>query len=562
MIKKLTLIVAFVTLSFNSFGQTIVSTSPEDKKVVLEEFTGIHCVYCPQGHAIAQAIKDANPDTVFLVNVHAGGYAVPNGNEPDFRTPYGQALANQSGLVGYPAGTVNRHNFPGLEQGGSGTTAMSRGQWGQAANIILAEGSYVNVAVEASIDIQTDMLTVHVEGYYTGNSPEGTNLLNVALLQNNTLGPQTGGGAGNNYVHQHRLVDMLTGQWGISIPTTTSSTFVDETYVYQIPADYNGVPTNIVDMEVVAFITETHQEIASGSGALPTYTGITASNDASLESIEDFDYNCYDTVNPIISVKNLGGDTITSLAIDYSVNGGAVETYNWTGEILSLYTEVIEMPGLEYTPEASNTMNIVLPDDEENTNNTGSVTFESILGSSGAISMVLNTDGAGAECTWQLAGAAGNIISQGGPYANNETVTKLWNIAADCFYTFTLFDSGGNGGTTVTMTDGLGAEIFETDGSFGAEVAQEFSSTGILGLDNNVLSGVSLYPNPARSVVTIANAENASVEVYNMLGQSLYSKSNISLNEQIDVAHLTEGTYFVKIANGEAVKTSKFIVVK
>ena len=91
---------------------------------------------------------------------------------------------------------------------------------------------------------------------------------------------------------------------------------------------------------------------------------------------------------------------------------------------------------------------------------------------------------------------------------------------------------------------------------------EEFSSTGILGVGDNVLNGVSIYPNPANSVLNIANAENASIEVFNMLGQSLYSKSNISLNEQINVSHLTEGTYFVKIANGEAVKTSKFIVVK
>ncbi|MGK0426464.1 MAG: hypothetical protein ACJAUR_000564, partial [Ulvibacter sp.] len=36
-------------------------------------------------------------------------------------------------------------------------------------------------------------------------------------------------------------------------------------------------------------------------------------------------------------------------------------------------------------------------------------------------------------------------------------------------------------------------------------------------------------------------------------------KTNISLNEQVNVSNLTEGTYFVKITNGNAVKTAKFI---
>ena len=50
-------------------AQTIVSTSPANKNVVLEEFTGIYCTYCPDGHKIAQQIKDANASRVVLVNV-------------------------------------------------------------------------------------------------------------------------------------------------------------------------------------------------------------------------------------------------------------------------------------------------------------------------------------------------------------------------------------------------------------------------------------------------------------------------------------------------------------
>ncbi len=88
-----------------------------------------------------------------------------------------------------------------------------------------------------------------------------TNKLNVALLQNNTLGPQTGGNMGNEYNHMHRLVWLLTGQWGRQFPTTTAGTFIDETYTYDIPDDYNGVPVKIEDLEVVAFVTETQQKI-------------------------------------------------------------------------------------------------------------------------------------------------------------------------------------------------------------------------------------------------------------------------------------------------------------
>ena len=49
-------------LGVHAIEQTFVSTSPENKNVVLEEFTGIHCTYCPDGHRLAQILKDANPN--------------------------------------------------------------------------------------------------------------------------------------------------------------------------------------------------------------------------------------------------------------------------------------------------------------------------------------------------------------------------------------------------------------------------------------------------------------------------------------------------------------------
>src|SRR5690554_4553624 len=220
MLKKLPLTLAAAVVAFASYGQTLVPTTPQNKSVVLEEFTGIYCTYCPDGHARAQAIQDANPDRVSLINIHEGGFSVPSGNAPDFRTNFGTAIVAQSysgSGFGYPAGTVNRHVFPGRSMASGGGTAMGRNYWAIPANETLALTSNVNVAVEASIDVPTGVLTVHVEGYYTANSPEATNLLNVALLQNNTKGPQTGGGQGNNYVHMHRLVEMITGQWGEEI---------------------------------------------------------------------------------------------------------------------------------------------------------------------------------------------------------------------------------------------------------------------------------------------------------------------------------------------------------
>ena len=67
--KKITLL-AILFAAFQMNAQTIVQTTPQNKKVILEEFTGVNCVWCPAGHTIANAIKASNPTNVFLINIH------------------------------------------------------------------------------------------------------------------------------------------------------------------------------------------------------------------------------------------------------------------------------------------------------------------------------------------------------------------------------------------------------------------------------------------------------------------------------------------------------------
>ncbi|AFL80027.1 Outer membrane protein Omp28 [Aequorivita sublithincola DSM 14238] len=555
MCKKLPLSLVIALFAFATYGQTIVSTSPENKNVVLEEFTGIHCVFCPDGHAIAKSIQDANPDRVSLVNIHTGGYANPGAGEPDFRTPYGAAIAAQTGLTGYPSGTVNRHVFVG------GKTILDRGQWASRANQTMAAASNVNVGVEASIDINTSVLTIHVQGYYTSNSPESTNLLNVALLQNNTKGPQTGGGQGNNYNHMHRLVDMITGQWGEEITTTTTGTLVDRTFTYPIPVDFNGVPTELVDMEVVAFITDTHQEIPSGSRVLPEFTGLVNANDASIRSVTDFPKSCETELTPEISIQNLGQNPITALAIEYTVNGEA-HTYNWTGNLGSLRSETVELPTVPFVLQGLNTVVVTLPSDDNNSNNSVTKTFNQAPVGSGIVYMELQVDNNGSQTRWYVTNSSGTVLYHGGPYPNGnpQVINETFTLTADC-YSFRVLDIPSNGGGEITLTDHHSNQLYHTDGNYGNGETAPFGSNGVLGVTQNQLDNVSLYPNPASKTINVKNAENANVQVFDVLGKLILSQSNISMDAQLNVSQLQAGTYFMKISKDNLITTKKFLVV-
>lgn len=563
MIKNYLLL--FTLISYLAcFSQTIVSTDTENKKVILEEFTGIYCTYCPDGHAIANAIKAENPEDVFIINIHTGGYAVPNPaiNDPDFRTSFGDAIANQSNLTGYPSGTVNRQFFSSLTMNGG--TAMGRGGWTTAASQVLSQSAYVNVGVEATINVQNNELTVHVEGYYTGDSPQNTNYLNVVLTQNNTIGPQTGGGMGSDYNHNHRLVHMLTGQWGEVISTTSAGSFIDQTFTYTIPSDYNGIDVVLPDLNVIAFITETQQEIISGAEYTPTFNGLEYSNDAAIMGLgENLNDNCGETASPSVVVQNYGFDPITSLSIEYSINNGSSETYSWAGSLESLRSTTIELPSIGYSPSDTNSVNIILSDDENNENNSGIFYFDqSTSYDTSLVTLNLVTDNYGVETSWALTDSSAYIVAEGGGFSNNSTTSLEIEIpSSDECYTFTINDTYGDGiccayGTgSYSITDDSGNVIF-SGGQFGSTEATTFRVGESLGLNSFIDENLKIFPNPSNGIFTIKTTiTNSSYKVYNLIGQTIKSGFINNGENSIDIRNSVDGVYFITIEsiNGEKI---------
>jgi len=269
--KILLILLSF--LCINSYAQTLVDTLLHNKNVVLEEFTGIHCMFCPDGHVVAQSIYNAYPQRVSLINVHTGGYANPSVGEPDFRTVFGSSLGSQSSLSGYPAGTINRHVFFNLSQNGG--TAMSRSEWQLATIITLNELSPVNIGSIAQYDTITSELHIDVEIYYTDTQSVSLNYLNIAITQDSVIGPQTGAQQFNSaaivpgpwqptYSHQHMLRHLVTGQWGAVLDPITPGTLISRRYTWQVPGDINDIPIIIKDLNVVCFITEQAQEVITG----------------------------------------------------------------------------------------------------------------------------------------------------------------------------------------------------------------------------------------------------------------------------------------------------------
>jgi len=455
------------------FGQTIVSTTPSNKNFILEEYTGTNCVYCPDGHKIAQTIMGNNPGRAYAINIHQGGFS---GSNPEYKTDWGNALAAQYSINSYPNGTCNR---------GAGTVA--RNQWNAQCNSILAQPSVVNVAAQGTIDWNTRHLSLLVEVYYTGNASQSTNKLNVALLQNNILGPQTGGSTyypemveGNLYKHMHMLRDLLTGQWGMDIPTTTSGYFFSHTFEYDIPpcVTYNGnqitnVPIELEDLEIVVFVCENQKTIITGAEADLSYTGLPAIA-GKIDGVTEIPViDCTSDANAYIKIKNTGQNTLTSAEINYTIAGGEPNTFVWNNrEIASMASDTVHLPDFQVQINQNQIINVELAkiNGESITLSSKNLTIKKdvVQGADEAMKLIIRTDQYGGENSFKIFNPDGTTLIQGGPFTNAamEREFDFIPVMNGC-HRLEVYDTYGDGipGGYVRILNSAGTIIYNASGS-------------------------------------------------------------------------------------------------
>ncbi len=81
------------------------------------------------------------------------------------------------------------------------------------------------------------------------------------------------------------------------------------------------------------------------------------------------------------------------------------------------------------------------------------------------------------------------------------------------------------------------------------------------GIADNTAEKISLYPNPTNGIMHITNAKDASVEVWNILGQRVIQK-HIIRNDEINISGLKNGNYIVKIITEKGTNIQKITLIK
>lgn len=564
----LLMVVALMSVfTVNAQNEQFVSTTPSNKNVVLEEYTGINCGYCPDGHKIANQIMDSHPGRVFVINVHAGGYAANT-----YTTQFGNALANQTNLDGYPSGTVNRHVFS------NGITALNRGSWTGAANTILNQSSPVNIAARGTLDWSTRELNITVQLYYTSAEANATNKLNIAIIQDNVIGSQSGSSlnpaqvVGSQYRHMHMLRHLITGQWGEDVTPTTAGSFVEKTYTYTIPASLgspNAIAAKLEDLQFIAFVAQGNQEILTGCEVEIENVNMPALSPR-LDGVANVEIlNCASEGAVKATVANVGSDALTALTFEYSVANGAPQTYQWTGNIASMQSSEIQLPNFNINTNTNQVIKVKIT----NANGTAfetdekSVTIKKLVANGGGtMTIKLKTDqysagSQGTENSFKIYGPNNNVVmnvpsSQLTPSTVNEFT---WTPTEDGCYRIELKDTYGDGITSgyLRLYDANNSQILNMSASSSFTLLNAMVAVGTVDIDDMTISDeMVVFPNPTSNYVNIQTAQTIQqVEVYNLQGQRVAAE--IGNTNQISFSNLANGLYIMKVTTDNGVSTFK-----
>lgn len=574
--------------------QTPVSQTAQNKNAVLEELTGIHCGYCPDGHKRANDIAAANPGRVVLVNIHAGGYATPGAGEPDLRTTDGTALDGFFDPEGYPAGAVQRKPF-----GSETFLATSRANWQTQVNSTLAEASPANIAMDATINATTRELVLHVEIFYTTPQTAGTNhYLNVGILQNDFEAIQTNYGNWNpsailpngKYLHQHMFRGFINvgGTWGETIDASQTGV-ITKTITYTLPASINTTELNIGKLQFFAILHEGHNTVSNSKAITaaeitPTYTNVPNATASANSIVNTFNVCDGQSITPIVKVDN-SGSAITSINFSTSINGGTAVPYTFNGNIPAFGSQEITLPAMVVNAQGSNSVEVTITSVNGGAGNVGSVAvatkpiaIASVADGLNAV-VKMTTDRYGSESTWKLFNSSNVVVAQGGPFtdagANGAYPQADVNVtlsANECYKAVVYdsygdgFDSGyGNGDFKIQVNGVSVATVATFSAGASMEDAMKVSGTASIS-EASAEIAMSVYPNPASGMVNVSfegKGGDYSISIMDVAGRTVATQvvtASGSTNVEMPISNLQAGNYFVSIANGGSSYTQKLMV--
>jgi hypothetical protein len=299
---------------------------------------------------------------------------------------------------------------------------------------------------------------------------------------------------------------------------------------------------------------------------------VVAQLDASAASITNVPSNvCGSSVSPVFSLVNNGATTLISCTIQYTVNGGSVQTINWTGSIAQYASANVNLPAITLINGANTiVVTVVNPNgsaDENANNNSVSVSCNAVVGPTVTVTVDITFDNYSDETSWEIQQNGSVIASSNGFYpAGATSISESVCVAPGC-YDFIINDDYGDGiccaygNGSYSVSDAVGTSL-AAGGTFTNSETTNFCLSGS-GVEGLIETDITLYPNPAQNEIQLIGAfANSDLYIIDVAGNVVVSTKTLSANVKVDTSNLANGYYIVKLVSAGKVDSLPLIIKK
>ncbi len=349
-------------------------------------------------------------------------------------------------------------------------------------------------------------------GSYFGDWDVNNNFLRAVLCQGKTL---TNAWAGRpNWMFHHMAM-------GENIGYSTMLTQNNTTVYFPSPYPSNYGLFNVITINLMGDPTLRNDIVAPVSNVVATKSGNncniswSASTETAIAGYNIYMKNATNTSYTKINPTLISGTTYTDNCLIYP----------------GIYKYMVRTVKLETTPSGTYyNMSEGIADTANNTSN-----FVSI-----------------ASFTNSVAGPTVNVTN-----TSTNATTYSWNFGN------TQTSSSANPGPITYTATGQYTITLVASNACHSSTSTAVVNILITGLDEkNFDNSVLVWPNPSNGKIKIDNATNELMEVsiYSLEGKLIYSKNNVSKNEELNISKLSKGLYEIKIKAGEKTMNRKLVI--
>ncbi len=591
--KRIFTLLAAVGFASLSFGQS-------QRMVLIEEATNASCGPCAAQNPDFHALLEDNSDKVvsIMYQVWWPGFDPmyeDNTADVDARIPYYPAIE------GAPTAIIDGVAPTGATNGFD--PAWYNGAPGGYSQTVIDDAYAVPASFDIEIDYDYNPDGINIEATATCTQDVSGNLaLHVVVIEKHINWDSSPGTNGETSFY-HVMKKMLPSPTGMAMASEyTVGESATSTQSWDLSTVYD-----MNEVAVVAFVQNNDtKEILQAAMADDGVFEAVYNVDAAPIASSPLGISCESVVSPTVEIRNNGSETLTSVDINYDING-TTGTIAWTGSLDFYETEMVDLGEITFTSEDENIMTVTLENpngaSDENIENDEleipvPVAPETTLG----ITVNIYTDFYPSETSWQIRNEAGQVVASGGPYEAgtedqwggggpdaNTTKTHVVQLEDefDC-HTFVLYDSFGDGmqyGPSAGLAmgyevlDGFGNPVIDYLGEtgnaplpFGSETEENAMKTNdVLSIeDSKLVSTFNLFPNPSATgsvnvQLGLLTAQKVSIDIYDMVGKRVEALDFGTMSagqtiQELNVGHLNSGIYLITVNVGDEAITTKLVL--